>query len=241
MIQQSVPTHARTTYAAAMARKPVDDAERPRRAELKERHQELSRSLFLDAAEVVFGRKGFHDSTLKEVAQLAEFSVGSIYSFFAGKEDLFAQMFVRRGAEFQARMREILAPGKKPPLVQLAELVDFQVGFFREHRHFSRVFLRHANVALQFDDPEIGALLNANTFEAMALQADLFRRGQLDGVFRSGDPAVLARLFSGIISAFQAVDPAVVSDDDGAVETFALDELQALIGSAFTTARPRAR
>ncbi|HEY8547552.1 MAG TPA: helix-turn-helix domain-containing protein, partial [Acidimicrobiales bacterium] len=42
--------------------------------------QDVSRSQLLDAAEEVFGRKGFHEATLKEVAELAEFSVGSVYS-----------------------------------------------------------------------------------------------------------------------------------------------------------------
>jgi len=217
-----------------VARNSVDEPALSRRAQLKEQHQELSRALFLDAAEVVFGGKGFHDATLKEVAELAEFSVGSIYSFFGGKEDLFAQMFVRRGDEFVPRMREILSAEGVSPLDQLTQLVDFQVGYFREHRHFSRVYLHHASAALDFDDPKLGALLNEKTADALALEADLFQRGQTDGVFRPGDPAVLARLFSGIVSSFQAVDPAVVSDDDDPVETFGLDELQALIRSAFT-------
>jgi TetR/AcrR family transcriptional regulator len=232
-----------------VAGKSVDDVERPRRSQLRQRQQELSRSLILDAAETVFGRKGYHDATLREVAELAEFSVGSIYSFFAGKEDLFAQLFLRRGTEFRSRMQEILSPDTSlepssapdqlegsSPLEQLAELVAFQVGFFRAHRDFSRVYLHHANAALQFDDPEIGALLNANTAEALAMQAELIRRGQHDGQFRAGDPAVLARLFSGIVSAFQAVDPAVVSDDESAIEVFGLDELQALVRSAFAAA-----
>jgi hypothetical protein len=127
-------------------------------------------------------------------------------------------------------------PEGSSPLEQLAELVAFQVGFFRAHRDFSRVYLHHANAGLQFDDPEIGALLNANTAEALAMQAELIRRGQHHGEIRAGDPAVLARLFSGIVSAFQAVDPAVMSDDESAVEVFGLDELQAFVRSAFAAA-----
>ena len=68
-------------------------------------HQDLSRTQLLDAAEEVFGRKGFHDTTLKEVAELAEFSVGSVYSFFANKDDLFRQIFVRRGDQFMEGLR----------------------------------------------------------------------------------------------------------------------------------------
>ena len=66
-----------------------------RREQRRRRHQLLSREQLLDAAEEIFGRKGYHD-TLKEVAELAEFSVGSVYSFFDNKDDLFRQIFLRR-------------------------------------------------------------------------------------------------------------------------------------------------
>jgi hypothetical protein len=36
------------------------------------------------------------------------------------------------------------------------------------------------------------------------MQADLFRRGQESGELRAGDPVLLARMFSGLVSAFQA-------------------------------------
>jgi hypothetical protein len=54
-------------------------------------------------------------------------------------------------------------------------------------------------------------------------------------MLRDGDPEVLARLFSGLIAAFQAVDPAVVSDDPDAPERLGLDGLHALVADAFVT------
>src|SRR5580704_5084196 len=110
----------------------------PSRRDLRrERHQELSRAQLLDAAERVFGEKGFHDATLNEIAELAEYSVGSVYSFFEGKEDLFSQVFVRRGDEFMPEMRAILK-GSGSAADKLHRLVEFQVGFFREHPQFGR-------------------------------------------------------------------------------------------------------
>ena len=72
----------------------------------------------------------------------------------------------------------------------------------------------------------------ANYAESMTLQAGLFARGQAAGVFRPGDPEVLARLFSGIISAYQALDPAVVADEDR--ERLPLTDLHGLVERAFT-------
>jgi TetR/AcrR family transcriptional regulator len=196
--------------------------------------QDVSRSQLLDAAEEVFGRKGFHETTLKEVAELAEFSVGSVYSFFDSKDDLFRQIFVRRGEEFLPGMHEILDDGGDP-VDQLHRLVDFEVGFFRQHPRFGRLYLRYSSATMLSADREIDLVMQDRYLEAMGLQAALFVRGQGAGVLRDGDPEVLARLFSGLISAFQAVDPAVVSDDPDAPERLGLDGLHALVTDAFVT------
>src|SRR5687768_17694293 len=97
-----------------------------RREQRRLLHQDLSRTQLLDAAEEVFGRKGFHDTTLKEVAELAEFSVGSVYSFFENKDDLYLSVFLRRGDEFLPGMEAAVGGGT--PSEQLHRLVDFEVG-----------------------------------------------------------------------------------------------------------------
>jgi TetR/AcrR family transcriptional regulator len=215
-----------------MARAP--GVEKPSRREQRRlQHQDLSRAQLLDAAEEVFGRKGFHEATLKEVAELAEFSVGSVYSFFDNKDDLFRQIFVRRGDEFMPAMREALRPDAGSPAEQLHRLVDFEIGFFRRHPRFGRLYLRYSSATMMAANREIDAAVAANYEESMRLQADLFARGQRVGVFRAGDPEVLARLFSGLIAAYQALDPAVMSDVPDAGERLALADLHAIVDAAF--------
>lgn len=207
--------------------------EAPSRRELRrEQHHELSRSQLLDAAERVFGEKGFHDATLNEIAELAEFSVGSVYSFFDGKEDLFSQVFVRRGDEFMPGMRAILDEAGSSS-DKLHRLVDFQVGFFRDHRHFGRLFLRYANVALLSEPGELDGSIAENYRESMRLQTQLIVSGQQAGEFRPGDPTVLAHLFSGLIASYQALDPSVVSDDPTAGDRLPLGDLHQMIAGAF--------
>ena len=106
-------------------------------------------------------------------------------------------------------LRATLADEHGTPLERLHRLVDFQVRWFREHPHFGRLYLRHP-------DRDMDATIEANYEEAMHLEAELFRSGQADGTFRPGDPEALARLFSGLMGAFQALDPAVMSDDPDA-------------------------
>src|SRR3954449_6834086 len=203
-----------------------------RREERRLRQQDISRGQLLDAAEEVFGRKGFHETTLKEVADLAEFAVGSVYSFFENKDDLFRQIFVRRGEEFIPELHGLLEDGSASPVEQLHALIDFEIGFFRKHPHFGRLYLRYSSATSLSSDREIDMAMKDRYEDAMQLQSDLFKRGQRAGTFRKGDPEVLARLFSGLISAYQALDPAVVSDE-ARRERLPLRELHEIIDRTF--------
>jgi TetR/AcrR family transcriptional regulator len=193
----------------------------------------VGRTQLLDAAEHVFGRKGFHETTLKEVADLAEFSVGSVYSFFENKDDLFRQIFVRRGEQFMPGLHGILDETARDPVEQLHRLIDFEIGFFRAHPHFGRIYLRYSNATSLSPEREIDVVMSERYEEAMRLQAALFERGQRVRKFRRGDPVVMARLFSGLIAAYQALDPAVVEDDPKPRERLPLSALHDLVESAF--------
>jgi AcrR family transcriptional regulator len=79
-------TPARPTRPAKPAR-PATRARppKPTRDEKKAR----TRRRLLDAAAEVFAHRGFAATSLDEVAEVAGFSKGAVYSNFAGKEDLF--------------------------------------------------------------------------------------------------------------------------------------------------------
>jgi AcrR family transcriptional regulator len=176
-----------------------------KREERRALHQEVSRTQILDAAEEVFASKGYHEATIKEIAQLAEFSVGAVYGFFEHKDDLFVQIYLRRGAEFMDGMREVMKV-KRHPHEQLHALAHYQIEFFREHPNFGRLYLHTSAVVLGDVETKIDELVADRYDEAMQLQSDMFRAGQHDGTLRKGDPAVVARLFSAMVAAFQSTD-----------------------------------
>lgn len=214
----------------------ADGAPTSRRAERRAIQHDVGRAQLLDAAEEIFGRKGFHETTLKEVAELAEFSVGSLYAFFEGKDELFRQIFVRRGDEFMPALAELLADPDDDPRTQLHAVVDFEVGFFRRHPHFGRLYLRYASATAPSSEREVDAVVLERYQEAMAQQAELIRRGQAAGTFHGGDAEVLSRIFSGLMAAFQAMDPAVATGDPHAAERLGLAELHAIIDRTFVVA-----
>ena len=61
---------------------------RSRRQERKER----TREELVEAAARVFARKGFHETTMADVAEEAGYSTGAIYVHFAGKDELFLEV-----------------------------------------------------------------------------------------------------------------------------------------------------
>lgn len=64
-------------------------------AERKEREKEQRRNAIIDAAEKVFFSKGLETATMDEVAELAEFSKGTLYLYFKNKNDLFHAIIAR--------------------------------------------------------------------------------------------------------------------------------------------------
>jgi AcrR family transcriptional regulator len=58
--------------------------------------QVLTRAAILDAAEQVFIERGFHATSVTDIAEAAGYSKGAAYSQFATKDDLFLAMIERR-------------------------------------------------------------------------------------------------------------------------------------------------
>jgi AcrR family transcriptional regulator len=150
-----------------------------------------------------------------------------VYSFFPGKEDIYREIFLRRAAEFMPGMREVLGSAAAPRR-QLLDLAAWQVGFFRQYPHFGRLVLRGGAIASAVATPAEDTRIGENFAVAQRMQADLFRRGQRACELRAGNPAVLARMFSGLVSAFQAAE---LATEPG--ELLPLEGLLEVIEAAF--------
>ncbi len=65
---------------------------------LKERTQEVQRANVLAAAGALFGQKGYENTTMAEVARLADVAVGTLYKLFPSKEAMKYALLERRAA-----------------------------------------------------------------------------------------------------------------------------------------------
>jgi len=72
----------------------------------KKREDNQTKSLILDAAEVVFADKGFHGSTVRDIFETANVKYGLMTYYFRSKEDLFDQTINRRIEELKRRFSD---------------------------------------------------------------------------------------------------------------------------------------
>jgi AcrR family transcriptional regulator len=102
-----------------------------------ERRRAMTRQHLLDAAAIVFARKGFHGSTLDEVAATAGFSKGAVYSNFESKDDLFLELLSDRIDRQFAAVTEVLESAPHDRVEQIPRIREI----FRSDRFWSEDFI----------------------------------------------------------------------------------------------------
>jgi len=89
-----------------------------------QRRRELTRDHLLKAAAQVFTERGFHGSNLDEVAAVAGFTKGAVYSNFRNKEDLFLAVLGWIYEQEMAALRDTLRSSQTPSESRLSDFAD---------------------------------------------------------------------------------------------------------------------
>lgn len=152
-------------------------------------------SQILDAAARVFAEKGFHLTTIKDIARAAGTADGTIYNYFANKTALLIAIL--------DRMRD-----------QMMQNVDLDVLTSQDVRAILRTFLAHPLMALQADDFALARVIMSETavnpelrtlYEQKILQPTLAAAETLlqtlaaQGLIRSVNIPLTIRVISGMV------------------------------------------
>ena len=180
-----------------------------------ERRRQQTRDFLLRAAAQVFSERGFHGASLDEVAAVAGFTKGAVYSNFKNKEDLFLALLESIFDEEIAQVRATLAPGG-PPDAHLSDFVHFIRNQYEGHGDdwinwvvLREEFLVYAmrNAAARQKLAAFGELDVASVAEVIEAERD--RHGiTTDEPARHAARFVVA-LMNGV-SVMRALDPAAV-------------------------------
>jgi TetR/AcrR family transcriptional regulator len=153
----------------------------------------------LDAALAVFAERGYRNTTLEHVGEVAGVTKGAIYHYFANKEELLLRAIEHRREESFGRLEEVLRDETAPVSTRLRLVVRRWFGSVTKER-LAVVTLLLQGIAHEAPDAFRKWLAGGPT-AATRVIATLIREGQARGEFRpDADGDVAARmLVSGLL------------------------------------------
>ena len=158
---------------------------------LRSQHAEATRRAVLAAARSSFGRKGYAQTSVDEIAAAARVTKGAVYHHFADKETLFRAVHAEVEAEAQARATAARDP-KESPIDQIVAVVDAYLDVALEEE-IRRITLIDGPALLGLE-PDGPADQQAGHVDLRLFIATAIARGQIVDL----DPDLLAHLIGGL-------------------------------------------
>lgn len=148
----------------------------------RERRLEHTRSLLVDAAEEVFGEKGFLAATLDDIAHAAGYTKGAIYKHFSTKEELFLAVSDRYWRRYFDNFTEVMSAATEVGAHELDEIVERWSQLSRD-RGAEHAALGHEFTLYLLRNPEARERVAAKRLEAVEALAKFISKGvdQLGG------------------------------------------------------------
>lgn len=106
----------------------------------REREKITQRNEMLAAALDLFSNKGYHNVTMHEIAEAAEFAIGTLYKFFKNKEELYKSLCLELSERFDAAIEKALSEGDNE-LEKLRNYVTAKGRVFQKHVAVIRIYI----------------------------------------------------------------------------------------------------
>lgn len=103
-------------------------------------HQGEKKIKIFEAARHIFSKNGYENTTMVEIARAAEVATGTIYEYFANKEDLFFAVAAERYEAFAEELAIHLA-GLKCAFNKIRKYVWFYLYFFQKDPVYAELWL----------------------------------------------------------------------------------------------------
>jgi len=114
--------------------------------ERKERERGHRREEIIDAAQHVFFEKGLYVATMDEIAEKAEFAIGTLYKFFKNKEDLYKALILEQADRFNDAVTKAIE-GPDDEVEKLRNYVKAKGAVFRANVSVIRLYFAEAGGA----------------------------------------------------------------------------------------------
>jgi len=163
----------------------------------KERDRLRNKEAILEAAVHLFGRQGFAETKLEEVAALAEFGKGTLYNYFENKDDLLLSAFEYAVSNMIDYLYDQLA-SVEDPLDRIRLIANSQFSYYQSNTDFMNVIMTNQQLLMNHaaSRPVFKRFQDLKDMVVKEMEAAI-KAGQL----RPGDPRRYASYLSGMIHA----------------------------------------
>jgi AcrR family transcriptional regulator len=182
-------------------------------------HSEARRQQILLAACICMSKKGFRQTSMKEICRTAKLSPGAVYGYFKSKEDILrtlAEQGVQHSAELLADLDS--AQELRPTIPRIIEFLRDCDRLNEQHipEDLDLCKLKVGLWAEAVQDPKIGELVEEQGEVFMKRMTTLVRRAQRNGEVRRGiDPRSVAYLIASLwegLTLWRAMEPELDAD-----------------------------
>jgi AcrR family transcriptional regulator len=168
----------------------------PRR---KREHEQHIRHI-LDVAESIFAEQGFFRTTMRQIALKAEFALGTIYSYFGSKKQLFGKVIETKVDELVAFVTREMADA---PSVQsqVEKFIQAKMIFLHKNLSFLRLYLAEVDVPRLDINHILPKKVRDKYDSILCVLTGVVWRGMQEGLFKPMDARVIVKAIDGLTNA----------------------------------------
>ena len=164
----------------------------------KDRDKLRNREAILDAAAHLFAERGFNETKLEDVAELAEFGKGTLYNYFKNKNDLLVSTLEYAIEKIGRFLREKLSDVDEP-LDRIRLIVRSQFDYYRENEDFLKVVTSNQAIIQKALQCGGGEQLHGKFSMLRSLMEQEIDQAIQAGIFRQGSAKKYAAYLGGMI------------------------------------------
>lgn len=177
--------------------------------------KDVKRQFILDTAAKVFSQKGYHYTSVKDIVEEANISIGSFYFYFKSKEELFTELFVNITKKFQKVTDKVLDVEHFSLSKNFTRVIIGNLWMYEQHKELAKIMLIEAAGV----NPTFQKMRFDSIKESSSTVENWFKRFKTNHAVNIPDEKTAALIYEGsfyyLISDWLESDQAIKLTDSG--------------------------
>jgi AcrR family transcriptional regulator len=165
----------------------------------KIREGQTRRRELLIAAEVLFAKNGFVKTTMAEIAEAAEFAVGTLYQIFKNKEEIYLSLIDEKVTVYLAEV-EAETKTARGGAAKIEALIRTKLNFFEHNRNFFRIYVAEWSGSEWTAKSAFGDRIWKKLLTHLDMISQIIENGARAGEFKGISPKEAAFALNGMMN-----------------------------------------